>query len=209
VAGTLYDVLGVRPDASPDDLRRAYRELARALHPDRRSLDLPVSQAEKARFQAVNEAWRVLRDPSSRAAYDRSLLLLTRPPSARPEADEDDLDRPFRGRPVEPGDFTVAFVRSLPWLVIGLVLGAIFVFTAFASNEEGDPTAEDLLGACVVAENRVATVVPCTEENDGRVVTVATQTSDCPSTTTPAAVVADRWLCVRPLTGVGAGRAGP
>jgi len=131
-------------------------------------------------------------------------------PAARTGVDEeDDLDRPFRGRPVEPGDFTVAFVRSLPWLVIGLVLGAIFVFTAFASNEKDDPAAEDLLGKCVVAEIRVATVVPCTQENDGRVVTVATQASDCPSTTDAAAVVDDRWLCVRPLPDVRPGSSGP
>jgi curved DNA-binding protein len=61
-----YDVLGVGRDASQEDIRRAYRRLARSHHPD-------VSKEPDAetRFKDISEAYDVLRDPERRAAYDR------------------------------------------------------------------------------------------------------------------------------------------
>ncbi|MCY3960363.1 MAG: DnaJ domain-containing protein [bacterium] len=74
-----YDVLGVSPGAKPDAIRRAYLRQARRWHPDRQTGD-----AE--RMRAVNEAWEVLGDSRSRAAYDRKLARSApRPPgSPRP-----------------------------------------------------------------------------------------------------------------------------
>jgi molecular chaperone DnaJ len=62
-----YEVLGVGRDASADELKRAYRQLAMRHHPDRNPGD---PQAE-ARFKEATEAWEVLREPERRAAYDR------------------------------------------------------------------------------------------------------------------------------------------
>lgn len=61
-----YAVLGVARDASEDEIKRAFRKLARKHHPD-------VSKAADAaeRMQEVNEAYDVLRDPEKRASYDR------------------------------------------------------------------------------------------------------------------------------------------
>ncbi len=61
-----YSIMGVARDASPDDIKRAYRRLARKYHPD-------VSKEPDAeeRFKEVNEAYEVLRDPEKRAAYDQ------------------------------------------------------------------------------------------------------------------------------------------
>ncbi|MCA9570539.1 MAG: J domain-containing protein [Myxococcales bacterium] len=61
----LYALMECAPDASADDLKRAWRRLARELHPDRN----PAPDAE-ARFRAVASAWEVLGDPERRAAYD-------------------------------------------------------------------------------------------------------------------------------------------
>ena len=66
-----YDVLGVRPDATQDEIRRAYHALARRHHPDTR----PAAEPEAARasglaMAAVNDAWEVLGDPARRRAYD-------------------------------------------------------------------------------------------------------------------------------------------
>jgi len=60
-----YKVMGVARDASADDIKRAYRKLARKYHPD-------VSKEKDAeeRFKEIGEAYEVLRDPEKRAAYD-------------------------------------------------------------------------------------------------------------------------------------------
>jgi hypothetical protein len=65
VAVSHYEVLGVSPSASSDQVRAAYRAAARDHHPD--------AGGEQSRMQAVNAAWRVLGDPARRAAYDRAL----------------------------------------------------------------------------------------------------------------------------------------
>ena len=61
-----YVVLGVRRQASPDEIARAYRRAARLTHPDGGG-----SGAGSERFQAVSDAYEVLRDPGRRAGYDR------------------------------------------------------------------------------------------------------------------------------------------
>src|SRR4249920_1080233 len=61
-----YEILGVRRDAADADIKRAFRKLARELHPD-------VSEAPDAeeRFREAAEAYEVLSDPERRATYDR------------------------------------------------------------------------------------------------------------------------------------------
>ncbi|MBV8723085.1 MAG: molecular chaperone DnaJ [Candidatus Eremiobacteraeota bacterium] len=62
-----YDILGVARDASGDDIKQAYRALARRHHPD---VSHDKSDAEH-RFKEINEAYEVLSDPNKRAQYDR------------------------------------------------------------------------------------------------------------------------------------------
>ena len=62
-----YQILGVAKDATPEDIKKAYRKLARKYHPDLN----PGDEKAEARFKEINEAQEVLSDPEKRAKYDR------------------------------------------------------------------------------------------------------------------------------------------
>lgn len=62
-----YKILGVDRNASADDIKKAYRKLARKLHPDLN----PNDKEAKKKFQELNEANEVLSDPEKRAKYDK------------------------------------------------------------------------------------------------------------------------------------------
>src|SRR3978361_2469165 len=61
-----YKVLGVAPDATPKDITKAYRKLARGSHPDTH----PGDDASEERFKEISAAYDVLGDEAKRKEYD-------------------------------------------------------------------------------------------------------------------------------------------
>ncbi|MFH0900868.1 MAG: DnaJ domain-containing protein [Pseudomonadota bacterium] len=80
-----YRTLGVTCDAPPEAVKRAFRTLARELHPDRN----PGSKEAEERFKGIVEAYAILSDPTTRFEYDRGRLLES--PCSRLAALGDDL----------------------------------------------------------------------------------------------------------------------
>ncbi len=89
--------MGVERDAGQDEIKRAYRKLARKYHPD-----VSTETDAEARFKEVGEAYEVLKDPEKRAAYDQLGANWKQGQDFRPPPDwQPDFD--FRG-----GEFTGA-----------------------------------------------------------------------------------------------------
>jgi DnaJ domain len=178
---TLYDVLGTTPSASVEALHTAYRERARALHPDLQG-DRSADQRRAAEdaMRELNAAWAVLSDPGRREDYDRFLAPPTVPDPPvvlRTYEEEDDVafDTPGVAR----------LARAIPLVVVLTVLAGIFVFTAFAVNGPDEPApdrTDAVVGDCVrVQGGHVAEIVACGVHNDGEVVHVVDRDQPCPN----------------------------
>jgi curved DNA-binding protein CbpA len=108
-----YEVLGVAPGASAEEMKKAYRVLARRYHPDRAGGD-PVAEE---RFKEVKAAYDVLSDPEKRKAYEA-------PPRARTRGRRPTVTtRRSRGR--EDDMTRVELKLDLEGLVGGLVDGLV------------------------------------------------------------------------------------
>jgi curved DNA-binding protein CbpA len=146
---TYYDRLGVAPAASVAEIRAAYRESARRVHPD-----VAGGSDDVSAMAALNEAWYVLRDPARRAAYDATLASPA-PAPPRPEptraraepaadappprpawwneplTDDPRLDLPITdGRAVRTFGYLVAIAAGLAIAAVT----ALFTYAIFWSN---------------------------------------------------------------------------
>ncbi|MEC5162924.1 DnaJ-class molecular chaperone [Janthinobacterium sp. CG_23.3] len=64
----VYNVLGVAPNASDEEVKKVYRSLAMRFHPDRNQ-----APGAEARFKSITKAYEILADPVKRAEYDQSV----------------------------------------------------------------------------------------------------------------------------------------
>ncbi|OIW11049.1 hypothetical protein TanjilG_22856 [Lupinus angustifolius] len=71
-SASLYEILGIPAAASDQEIKAAYRRLARVCHPDVAAIDRKKSSADD--FMKIHTAYSTLSDPEKRATYDRSLI---------------------------------------------------------------------------------------------------------------------------------------
>ncbi len=163
---THYEVLGVDRDASTSQIRAAFRQLARAHHPDTSASGSAESLAP------INEAWRVLGDPVLRHAYDRSIEVETR--------------QHVREEPVPPQTLVAPPESTFPWrflagmAVVGIAIVLLGVFT-YTPPTPGPPDNVLQAGSCVVIEeNGDASEVNCDTDHDGVVESLIGADERCP-----------------------------
>jgi hypothetical protein len=141
---THYERLGVRPEATAEEIQRAYRLLALRHHPD------VAPDADRATMAAINGAWEVLRDPGRRRSYDASVLGTGThaPPQPRPEPpagpgsdwqplewDTDDIEpEDLSDEPYAPVDRRPTDVLVMTPVLLVLVAVPVFFFSLMAGS---------------------------------------------------------------------------
>lgn len=197
---THYEVLGVERSATTIELRRAHRDLARMLHPDHLAT-VHLSDEDRVlaerRIREVNEAWRILGDPTRRARYDATLgdELPNVPWSPFPPGtpgDPEDWEHVAPRRSVRTGNVRVIRRPEAPakpfhggvLLALGLVVlvGVLLVVLLAGHGDGGVPPPSASTGSCVrIDPGPTSSVVPCSSPNDGRIVAFTGERSGCPS----------------------------
>lgn len=166
-----YEVLGVTPTASVEQIRAAYRDKVRIIHPDSAVVASPTASLQMAE---VVRAWSTLSDPARKREYDAELF------GAQNDR-EDSIPFPFLATPVVRGHF--------PKSLIGWIL-AISIVGVLVLNVLSDPIApakpDGLLqsGSCVVIDaNKLAIEVGCEVDHYGVVRQLIGFDLTCPSDT--------------------------
>lgn len=185
---THYERLSVRPDATQEEIRNAYRRAARDAHPDR-----DTRPGAEGRMAAINAAYRVLGDTARRRVYDAELALAEQPRAAGPAArsgrivddfdfDFDvDVERVVPAVDVTPARFPWKFMAVLATLGVGvIVIGLIF-------SKPGTPAEPDNIlrsADCVVLGPQLdAAEVACSGPHDAVVRVLVPFDGTCPNGT--------------------------
>lgn len=119
-----YTLLGVKPTASPQEIRRAYRDLSKSYHPDTTKLSAAIA---KEKFQILNEAYATLSSPEKRLAYDYSIGIsrvaviqapayLNRPASERTTYTSRNAYLDPTDRPLSAGEIFALFILGVTFV---------------------------------------------------------------------------------------------
>jgi molecular chaperone DnaJ len=174
---TLYDVLGVRRDASLAEIRTAYRRAARRHHPD-------TGDGSTSAMAAIADAWRVLGDPAARRRYDQSLRApqpTTAPTDVHPDRDT--------APPPVPTPYVTGDPARFPWrfMAVMATAGTLLVLLGAITSGPAEPAKPDNVleqNSCVVVQpNTDVAEVSCAGPHDGVVRQLIPIGSVCPQGT--------------------------
>ena len=148
---TYYDILGVGPGATPEQVREAYVRLMKRHHPDK--LHTAGGSKEANYAPLLNRCYAVLRDPGSRASYDAELAAQADPAGSR---------RTFQTE-------RIAATRSKPYQTVSWLLGAAFMgFALLIQPWTGSPISQwleqDGLGPSAMVT--AGTIAPAPTDHD-------------------------------------------
>lgn len=138
---THYDQLGVKPTASPQQIRRAFRDLSKLYHPD--TTDLPATEATE-KFQQLNEAYAILSSPDRRWTYDQkvgySRISVMQPlePLSRPASLQ---RREPANMYLDPTDRPLSAGEIFALFILGLTFVACLALVVTVSLTRGNYTA--------------------------------------------------------------------
>jgi hypothetical protein len=186
---THYDVLGVAPSATADQIREAYRRLAREHHPDRTATS--GRTGGDVSMPAINEAYRVLNDPARRAVYDAALRGAPQRGPAAPPSESAVRANAAGSTPTMPTFPSHLGPARFPWRSVSFfaALAIIGVVVLAQFTEPGEPRGPDgilRVGSCVVIEpNGDAREVLCTDDPtvDLKVAAFVSFSDSCPGGT--------------------------
>ncbi|MFQ3613244.1 MAG: J domain-containing protein [Cyanobacteriota bacterium] len=116
---TYYQRLGLSPGASPEAIRRAYRQLSKRYHPDTSPL---APEVAIRRFQELQEAYLILSNPLQRAIYDASLRAVL---SNSGPTDGDSLELRMETRPLSGGEICALLLMGSTFVVCLLLAGTL------------------------------------------------------------------------------------
>ncbi|HZG37383.1 MAG TPA: J domain-containing protein [Nodosilinea sp.] len=140
---THYDQLGIKPTASPQQIRRAFRDLSKLYHPD--TTELPAIEATE-KFQQLNEAYAILSSPDRRWAYDQQVGYSRISVMQPLESLKNTASSPQRREPanmyLDPTDRPLSAGEIFALFILGLTFVACLALVVTVGLTRGDYTAE-------------------------------------------------------------------
>lgn len=161
---TYYELLDLKPAASVQDIRRAYRDLSKLYHPDTTELESAVAIPK---FQALNEAYATLSSPEKRFAYDlkigysrMSVMQVGAQNSAQDKSQGQFQSKQYSSNAyLDPTDRPLSAGELFALFILGITFLGCLLLVVTISLTKGDITAVNLTDLPAIAPTVAPTVL--------------------------------------------------
>ncbi|MEM1243121.1 MAG: J domain-containing protein [Cyanobacteria bacterium P01_H01_bin.26] len=136
-----YDLLGIKPTASAQEIRRAYWELSKLYHPDTTALSSAIATQK---FQALNEAYGTLSNPEQRSTYDHKIgysrFYVSQSPKDLMSGDPNTRSFESRYTYLDPTDRPLSAGEIFALFILGLTFAACLALVFILGIADSDFT---------------------------------------------------------------------